>query len=89
MKKNTNSNNEKLVNKVFEILTKFKDDPKKFENIFTELFERDFEVQLNEITKLKNGSLKGLIISVKDLFDVEGYPTRGGMAHSSRPRSLL
>ena len=78
MKKEINSNNEKLVKKVFEILTKFKDDPKKFENIFTELFENDFEVQLNEISRLKNGLLKGLIISVKDLFDVKGYHTRGG-----------
>ena len=78
MKKEINSNNEKLVNKVFEILTKFKDDPKKFENIFTELFEKDFEVQLNKISKLKSGLLKGLIISVKALFDVKGYHTRGG-----------
>ncbi len=78
MKKNINSNNEKLVNKVFEILTKFRDNPKKFENIFTELFEKDFETQLNEISKLKSGLLKGLIISVKDLFDVRGYHTRGG-----------
>ena len=78
MKKEINSNNEKLVNKVFEILTKFKDNPKKFENIFTELFEKDFETQLNEISKLKSGLLKGLIISVKDLFDVRGYHTRGG-----------
>ena len=78
MKKEINSNNEKLVNKVFEILTKFRDDPKKFENIFTELFEKDFEVQLNKISKLKSGLLKGLIISVKALFDVKGYHTRGG-----------
>ena len=78
MKKEINSNNEKLVNKVFEILTKFRDDPKKFENIFTELFEKDFEIQLNKISKLKSGLLKGLIISVKALFDVKGYHTRGG-----------
>ena len=78
MKKKINSNNEKLVNKVFKILTKFKNNPKKFENIFTELFEKDFEVQLSEISKLKMGLLKGLIISVKDLFDVKGYHTRGG-----------
>ena len=78
MKKEINSNNEKLVNKVFEILTKLKEDPKNFENIFTELFEKDFEAQLNKISKLKSGLLKGLIISVKDLFDVKGYHTRGG-----------
>ena len=78
MKKEINSNNEKLVNKVFEILTKFRDDPKKFENIFTELFEKDFEIQLNKISKLKSGLLKGLIISVKALFDVKGYHTKGG-----------
>ncbi len=78
MKKEVSSNNEKLVNKVFDILTKFRDNPKKIENIFTELFEKDFEIQLNEINKLKIGSLKGLIISVKDLFDVKGYHTRGG-----------
>ena len=78
MKKEINSNNEKLVDKVFEILTKFRDNSQKVENIFTELFENDFKVQLNEINKVKNGLLKGLIISVKDLFDVKGYHTRGG-----------
>ncbi len=78
MKKEINSNNEKLVNKVFKILTKFKEDPNKFENIFTELFEKDFEVQLSQISEVENGLLKGLIISVKDLFDVKGYHTRGG-----------
>ena len=78
MKKEINSNNEKLVDKVFKILTKFKNNPKKIENIFTELFEKDFDVQLNEISQLENGLLKGLIISVKDLFDVKGYHTRGG-----------
>ncbi len=78
MNKEINSDNEKLVNKVFEILSKFKENPKKIENIFTELFEKDFEVQLNEINKLKYGLLKGLVISVKDLFDVKGYQTRGG-----------
>ena len=78
MEKDINSNNKKLINKVFEILTKFKDNPKKFENIFTELFEKDFEAQLNEISQLKSGLLKGLIISVKDLFDVKGYHTKGG-----------
>ena len=78
MKKDINSNNEELVDKVFKILTKFKKSPKKIENIFTELFEKDFDVQLNEISQLENGLLKGLIISVKDLFDVKGYITRGG-----------
>ena len=78
MKKDVNSNNEELVDKVFKILTKFKNSPKKIENIFTELFEKDFDVQLNEISQLENGLLKGLIISVKDLFDVKGYITRGG-----------
>ncbi len=78
MKKYINSNNEKLVNKVFEILTKFENNPKKIENIFTQLFEKDFEMQLNKISQIKNGLLKGLIISVKDLFDVKGYHTRGG-----------
>ena len=78
MKKAINSNNENLVNKIVKILTEFKDNPKKIENIFTELFEKDFELQLNEIGQLKKGLLKGLIISVKDLFDVKGYHTRGG-----------
>ena len=78
MKKATSLNNEKLVNRVFEILTKFRDNPKNIENIFIEIFEKDFEFQLKKINTLKNGLLKGLIISVKDLFDVKGYHTRGG-----------
>ena len=34
MKKDINSNNEELVDKVFKILTKFKNSPKKIENIY-------------------------------------------------------
>ena len=71
-------NPEILIDNVFSILTKIQSNPEKFENIFTELFEEDFQLQLNEINQLKNGLLKGLIISVKDLFDVKGYKTRGG-----------
>ena len=71
-------NPEILIDSVFSILTKIQSNPEKFENIFTELFEEDFQLQLNEINHLKNGLLKGLIISVKDLFDVKGYKTRGG-----------
>ena len=67
-----------IIDNVFSILTKIQSNPEKFENIFTELFEEDFQIQLNEINQLKNGLLKGLIISVKDLFDVKGYKTRGG-----------
>ena len=64
MKKDINPNNEELVDKVFKILTKFKNSPKKIDNIFTQLFEKDFDVQLNEISQLENGLLKGLIIVV-------------------------
>ena len=71
-------NPEILIDNVFSILTKIQSNPEKFENIFTELFEEDFQLQLNKINQLKNGLLKGLIISVKDLFDVKGYKTRGG-----------
>ena len=78
MKREIKFNNKTLVDKLFKILKKFKDNPQKIENIFTELFEKDFEIQLNEISQIKNGLLKGLIISVKDLFDVKGYYTRGG-----------
>ena len=58
MKKDIISNNEELVDKVFKILKKFKKSPKKIENIFTELFEKDFDVQLNEISQLEDGLLK-------------------------------
>ena len=34
MKKVINLNNEKLVDKIFQILTEFKNNPKKIENIF-------------------------------------------------------
>ena len=59
-------NPEILIDNVFSILTKIQSNQEKFENIFTELFEEDFQIQLNEINQLKNGLLKGLIISVKD-----------------------
>jgi len=67
-----------LINKVKKILKKIQNDPAIFENIFTQLFEKDFNEQLDKINELKEGKLKGLIISVKDLFDVKGYKTKGG-----------
>jgi aspartyl-tRNA(Asn)/glutamyl-tRNA(Gln) amidotransferase subunit A len=76
--KTENSQSENLINKVNKILKKIQNDPASFENIFTELFEEDFNEQLDNINKVKKGKLKGLIISVKDLFDVKGYKTKGG-----------
>ena len=73
-----NSQSENLINKVNKILKKIQNDPASFENIFTELFEKDFNEQLDNINKVKKAKLKGLIISVKDLFDVKGYKTKGG-----------
>jgi aspartyl-tRNA(Asn)/glutamyl-tRNA(Gln) amidotransferase subunit A len=76
--KTERSQSENLINKVNKILKKIQNDPASFENIFTELFEKDFNEQLDNINKVKKGKLKGLIISVKDLFDVKGYKTKGG-----------
>ena len=76
--KTENSQSENLINKVNKILKKIQNDPASFENIFTELFEKDFNEQLDNINKVKKAKLKGLIISVKDLFDVKGYKTKGG-----------
>ena len=73
-----NNNHDKLVRKIDGILTLIKNEPKKFESVFTELFHQDFEKALNYINSLDTGFLKGLVISVKDLFDVKGYKTRGG-----------
>jgi len=73
-----NFKSEILINKVNKILKKIQNDPAIFESIFTQLFEKDFNEQLDKINELKEGKLKGLIISVKDLFDVKGYKTRGG-----------
>ena len=67
-----------LINKVNKILKKIQNDPSNFENIFTQLFKKDFNEQLDKINIVKEGKLKGLIISVKDLFDVKGYKTKGG-----------
>ena len=69
------SNFEEKVEKNLKLLL---DHPQKFENIFTELFDQDFISQLNYIKNLKSGDLRGLIITIKDLFDVKGYSTRGG-----------
>ena len=76
--KTENSQSENLIDKVNKILKKIQNDPASFENIFTELFEKDFNEQLDNINKVKKGKLKGLIISVKDLFYVKGYKTKGG-----------
>ena len=72
------NNHDMLVRKIDSILTLIKNEPKKFESVFTELFHEDFEKALNYINSLDSGFLKGLVISVKDLFDVKGYKTRGG-----------
>ena len=69
------SNFEEKVEKNLKLLLEH---PQKFENIFTELFDQDFVSQLNYIKNLKSGDLRGLIITIKDLFDVKGYRTRGG-----------
>lgn len=76
--KNINFENESLINKINKILNKIQNNPENFENIFTELFEKDFSKQLDKINQLEKGILKGLMISVKDLFDVKGYETKGG-----------
>ena len=67
-----------FVNRVENILELIESKPNNFKHIFTELFDKDFKSQLTFIEELNNGSLKGLIISIKDLFDVKGYKTRGG-----------
>ena len=48
--------------------------------VFTELFHEDFGKAIRIILiELNSGlNLKGLVISVKDLFNVKGYKTRGG-----------
>ena len=73
-----NNNHDRLIKKIDNILTSIKNEPKKFESVFTELFHQDFGKSLNYINSLNAGFLKGLIISVKDLLDVKGYKTRGG-----------
>ena len=73
-----NFNESKFEEKVEKNLKLLLEHPQKFENIFTELFDQDFVSQLNYIKNLKNGDLRGLIITIKDLFDVKGYRTRGG-----------
>ncbi|MGY9059184.1 MAG: amidase family protein, partial [Candidatus Puniceispirillales bacterium] len=77
MEKN-NLNYTILEKRIQNILTEIQNKPKKFENIFTELFNHDFHSQLEFIKGLDDINLKGLIISIKDLFNVKGYKTRGG-----------
>ena len=74
----TNLNNKILFDKLEKILNLITKKPKTFESVFIELFEKDFQSQLNFISEMENGQLKGLIISVKDLFNVKGFKTRGG-----------
>ena len=74
----SNKEYDKLIKKIDDILLSIKNEPQKFESVFTELFYKDFEKGLNYINSLETGLLKGLVISVKDLFDVKNYKTRGG-----------
>ena len=74
----TNLNNKILFDKLEKILNLIAKKPKPFESVFIELFEKDFQSQLNFISEMESGRLKGLIISVKDLFNVKGFKTRGG-----------
>ena len=67
MEKN-NLNYTILEKRIHNILTEIQNKPKKFENIFTELFNHDFQSQLEFIKGLDDINLKGLIISIKDLF---------------------
>ena len=74
----SNLNNKILFDKLEKILNLIVKKPKTFESVFIELFEKDFQSQLNFISEMESGRLKGLIISVKDLFNVKGFKTRGG-----------
>ena len=69
----SNKEYDKLIKKIDDILLSIKNEPQKFESVFTELFDKDFEKGLNYINSLETGLLKGLVISVKDLFDVAIY----------------
>ena len=73
-----NLNNKILFDKLEKVLNLIAKKPKTFESVFIELFEKDFQSQLNFISEMESGRLKGLIISVKDLFNVKGFKTRGG-----------
>ena len=64
--------------KINNTLTRIQSEPDEFKNIFTELFSDDFQSQLEFIKQLDDVHLKGLIVSIKDLFNVKGYKTRGG-----------
>ena len=47
-----------LINKVNKILKKIQNDPSNFENIFTQLFKKDFNEQLDKINIVKERKLK-------------------------------
>jgi len=46
--------------------------------IFTQTFFDDLPTQLNQLNSTSTTFLSGAIISIKDLFDVEGYVTKAG-----------
>ena len=52
--------------------------PPELDYVFTELFKKKAFAQADEIQHLSPTALSGALISVKDLFDVEGYVTRAG-----------
>mgnify|MGYP005670434261 CR=1 FL=1 len=43
----SNKEYDKLIKKIDDILLSIKNEPKKFESVFTELFHKDFEKGLN------------------------------------------
>ena len=63
MEKN-NLNYTILEKRIQNILTEIQNKPKKFENIFTELFNHDFQSQLEFIKELDDINLKGLIVAM-------------------------
>ena len=57
----SNKEHDKLIKKIDDILLSIKNEPQKFESVFTELFHKDFEKVLNYINSIETGLLKKLV----------------------------
>ena len=75
----SNKESDKLIKKIDDILLSIKNEPQKFESVFTELFHKDFEEALDYISSL-NSHLKGCLdYFIKEFFEVKNYKNRGGL----------
>ena len=69
---------ETAASRLAEVIERVGSDAPELRSVFTETFFDQAQNQVSELSKTADSPLSGALVSVKDLFDVEGFVTRAG-----------